>query len=279
MAYFPNGTAGEAYEAQWCSKCIHGENYRPSDGKACPIWDAHMLYSYDLCNKTDDPGKVMLDMLIPVDGVYAGECRMFVDASKLGVKAREDLWYEGPPIPDTPHGWMLKFCRHDNERLSRPFPVKVDGTRWTAATDGYCALLMMISVANEWESGAHSAAPADLLAGVFARAPRTGKTVSFAALREWASEPVKPGPRGERPGQLSHQVVDRTRLERALKHLDAERVTVRAFKKELEPVFVDSVDWRLCLMPMRCGPMGAAFLAQSTVTPATSDRGGGVKAG
>ncbi len=40
--------------------------------------DAHFLYAYDLCNEKEPPGKVILDMLIPVDAQDdAGKCAMF----------------------------------------------------------------------------------------------------------------------------------------------------------------------------------------------------------
>lgn len=75
MAYFSNGTEGEQYEEKYCERCIHYGD----ENKGCPIWDAHLFFSYELCNKENDPGKQILDMLIPMDGVWAGECRMFVE--------------------------------------------------------------------------------------------------------------------------------------------------------------------------------------------------------
>lgn len=77
MAYFPNGTAGEIYEAEYCSRCIHG--MRGEDDPGCAVWLAHLLYSYELCNKKDEPGKVILDLLIPQseNGLGAEQCAMF----------------------------------------------------------------------------------------------------------------------------------------------------------------------------------------------------------
>lgn len=74
MGYFPNGIAGDMFEAQWCNRCVH-EN----DEKGCPVMLAHILYAYELCN--DDPAKSkakhMLDMLIPEKGAFNDQCAMF----------------------------------------------------------------------------------------------------------------------------------------------------------------------------------------------------------
>jgi hypothetical protein len=73
MAYFSNGLEQAYYAARYCSRCIHQDK----DG-GCPIMDAHFLYAYDLCNEKEPPGKVILDMLIPVDAQDdAGKCAMF----------------------------------------------------------------------------------------------------------------------------------------------------------------------------------------------------------
>jgi hypothetical protein len=78
MAYFSNGTEGMMYEERWCNRCHHED-----DERGCPVMLAHLLYAYDLCNKKSDPGKVMLDMLIPMDakGLYPEKCSMFVERS------------------------------------------------------------------------------------------------------------------------------------------------------------------------------------------------------
>lgn len=72
MGYFSNGTEGDMFEATYCNKCVHED-----DEKGCPVMLAHILYSYDLCNETKHPGKVMLDMLIPRDGPWNKQCAMF----------------------------------------------------------------------------------------------------------------------------------------------------------------------------------------------------------
>ncbi|MDR6818453.1 hypothetical protein J2X76_003630 [Neorhizobium sp. 2083] len=71
MAYFSNGTEGMMYEEKFCDRCLHQEG--------CPVWDAHLLYSYRDCN---DEGSI-LHMLIPRDGAGNARCRMFVDKGLL----------------------------------------------------------------------------------------------------------------------------------------------------------------------------------------------------
>jgi hypothetical protein len=77
MGYFPNGTAGEMYEEQYCSRCVHQE-----DG--CAVWLAHLLKNYDDCN--DDSS--ILHMLIPrsEDGLSNEKCKMFWDKNRVMVK-------------------------------------------------------------------------------------------------------------------------------------------------------------------------------------------------
>ena len=77
MGYFANGTEGLMYEEDYCAKCAH------VDG--CPVWDAHLLFSYDLCNEQKHPGKVILDMLIPPMKDRPGNkrCTMFIAADRL----------------------------------------------------------------------------------------------------------------------------------------------------------------------------------------------------
>jgi hypothetical protein len=90
VGYFANGTEGEMFEQQWCSRCVHsdwrpGKEFGDADNPPCPVWLAHSLHSYHLCNSPDDPGKQILDMLIPIklvtakDGIEVpvNECAMF----------------------------------------------------------------------------------------------------------------------------------------------------------------------------------------------------------
>lgn len=85
MGYFANGTEGAIFEERVCSRCVHYDR-EPGVDKPCPVWMAHLLYAYDLCNEKEHPGKVILDMLIPEerpvasDGLVGGpvlDCAMF----------------------------------------------------------------------------------------------------------------------------------------------------------------------------------------------------------
>ncbi len=71
MGYFANGTEGDIFERDNCHKCVHED-----DEKGCPVMLAHILFSYDLCNQDEHPGKVMLDMLIPRKGAFNEPCAM-----------------------------------------------------------------------------------------------------------------------------------------------------------------------------------------------------------
>jgi hypothetical protein len=73
MAYFPNGTAGLGFVETTCVDCVHWKDDGDGRGHGCPVYDVHLLFSTDLCNKKDDPGKVILDTLIEPDFT----CTMF----------------------------------------------------------------------------------------------------------------------------------------------------------------------------------------------------------
>lgn len=81
MGYFSNGTEGQIYQDQYCRRCIY---YGPPEGPGCPVWGAHLFYSYELCNvpAEESPGKAILDMLIPMspDRLSNEQCRMFQKA-------------------------------------------------------------------------------------------------------------------------------------------------------------------------------------------------------
>lgn len=84
MAYFSNGgSEGEAYEAEWCDKCIH-------QGNGCAVWLAHLLHNYDECNNKDS----ILHLLIPRTDDGNGRCRMFLDSTLLSPLARQKFTSE-----------------------------------------------------------------------------------------------------------------------------------------------------------------------------------------
>jgi hypothetical protein len=83
MAYFPNGTAGDMFEEEYCNHCVHEGDYEK--GESCPVMLAHILYAYELCNKKEHPGKVILDMLIPEDKRgFPEQCAMFLEKPPTG---------------------------------------------------------------------------------------------------------------------------------------------------------------------------------------------------
>jgi hypothetical protein len=66
MAYFPNGTAGDLYQEQYCNRCVHDRESK------CPIWGAHLLFN------RGPAWRQVLDYLIPMgDNGEPGECQMF----------------------------------------------------------------------------------------------------------------------------------------------------------------------------------------------------------
>jgi hypothetical protein len=91
MAYFPNGSAGEFFMADYCCRCI---NFRERDwrlevGVGCPVYDLHILLDqYGACNEPPSSDakkgglavtKFVLDFLIEDKGGY--RCSMFIKAS------------------------------------------------------------------------------------------------------------------------------------------------------------------------------------------------------
>ena len=75
MGYFSNGTEGQMYVDEYCSKCIHYDN--------CPIWAAHLIYNYDVVAmpEKESPGKAILNMLIPRSAEGFNEkCNMIIYA-------------------------------------------------------------------------------------------------------------------------------------------------------------------------------------------------------
>lgn len=80
MGYFSSGSEDSDYEEQYCVKCVH---YGPKYGPGCPIWGAHLIWNYKLCNDDpkDSPGKAMLDSFIPMseDRLRNEQCTMFLE--------------------------------------------------------------------------------------------------------------------------------------------------------------------------------------------------------
>jgi hypothetical protein len=76
MGYFSNGSEGEMYHDDYCSRCVHDRN------EDCPIWSAHLAHNYRDCN---DDGSI-LHMLIPrsADKLSNEACRLFIEEPASG---------------------------------------------------------------------------------------------------------------------------------------------------------------------------------------------------
>lgn len=69
MGYFSNGSEGDAYEREYCSKCIHN-----NDEGGCAVAVAHRIHNYSECNNPDS----ILHMLIPMSkDAFNEKCKMF----------------------------------------------------------------------------------------------------------------------------------------------------------------------------------------------------------
>lgn len=65
MGYFANGSFGDSYITHVCENCAHFGD--------CAVWEAHMEFNH---KKEQRP---VLDMLIPRNGVYNSQCKMFLE--------------------------------------------------------------------------------------------------------------------------------------------------------------------------------------------------------
>lgn len=89
MGYFSNGTEGYDFEERYCQHCV---NMPERDDRGCPVWLAHLIYAYELCNEKKHPGKVILDILIePGDDKRGQRCAMFVDKRRATPRTIVDL--------------------------------------------------------------------------------------------------------------------------------------------------------------------------------------------
>lgn len=97
MAYFSNGTEGEMYQEQYCSRCWHDRN------QDCPIWLLHLNHNYDGAN---NPGH-FLHALIPngeiaADGKTFARCNFFIEKHKVGADAAIPLKGQLMIFPEKP---------------------------------------------------------------------------------------------------------------------------------------------------------------------------------
>lgn len=76
MGYFPNGSAGDWYEATYCRRCVHDDAEN-----GCPVMLAHVLHNYEECNRPES----ILHILIPRDDRgFNQQCGMFHERNGKG---------------------------------------------------------------------------------------------------------------------------------------------------------------------------------------------------
>lgn len=70
MGYFSNGEEGRWYKAEYCDRCIHGDNHD------CVVWFAHLLHNSKDCDNENS----ILHLLIPIssNGLTNEQCKMFI---------------------------------------------------------------------------------------------------------------------------------------------------------------------------------------------------------
>ena len=74
MAYFANGSEGDAYTAGYCDRCQHND-----DG--CVIMDLHMLWNYSQSDNEDQ--RLVLGTFIPVgENGWPMQCVMFLPTNE-----------------------------------------------------------------------------------------------------------------------------------------------------------------------------------------------------
>ncbi|TNF19181.1 MAG: hypothetical protein EP318_15615 [Rhodobacteraceae bacterium] len=89
MGYFPNGTSAEIYQARYCDHCRHMD----PDGGGCPVMDAHILHNYEAVGKDANEALAsVLNILIPMDGIEAKQCAMFMPWDSARCTETPDLF-------------------------------------------------------------------------------------------------------------------------------------------------------------------------------------------
>ena len=87
MAYFPNGTSGIVYEEMYCDHCHHQGN---ADDGGCAVMMLHLVHNYE------DEARKFLDALIPMDGIEAQKCKMFVPFDDSRCTKTKDMFGATP---------------------------------------------------------------------------------------------------------------------------------------------------------------------------------------
>lgn len=74
MGYFSNGSEGQSYHTQWCSRCIHEDE---KAGLFCPVWSLHFEFNYAECRNDNS----LLHKMIPrsADKLSNEKCNFFIE--------------------------------------------------------------------------------------------------------------------------------------------------------------------------------------------------------
>ena len=83
MGYFPNGSAGDRYQAQYCDRCINWRETSPGSGNwGCPIMDLHTEWNYEQhdIGLIERAKKHALDNFIErKKDTFCDKCKMFIE--------------------------------------------------------------------------------------------------------------------------------------------------------------------------------------------------------
>lgn len=126
MGYFPNMTAWECWATDNCAKCAHWP--QKDDDPACPVEMAHMLYNYELCNDTESPGAVILDMLIPrkKGDIDNAKCALFQPRNGVTEKHLKDWEKYKAIMAETERQINRDVAAKQTQRAKDNPPVFVD---------------------------------------------------------------------------------------------------------------------------------------------------------
>jgi hypothetical protein len=84
MGYFSNATQHAIWATKNCHICQHNPDDYDEDPIGCPVEFLHMQWNYDDVNERDNPKPYALDIFIPPNGIYNGQCRMLIKKEEVG---------------------------------------------------------------------------------------------------------------------------------------------------------------------------------------------------
>ena len=96
MAYFPNGSSGDRYQAEYCENCWNWHDLNGGRGLGCPIWDFHLMDCYPAYGKDNDDNQAVrkiLEHFIPSDKELNPKlCSMFLPKNDVDIKGQGSLF-------------------------------------------------------------------------------------------------------------------------------------------------------------------------------------------